>query len=226
MRLTKGQATNDGVAGPLYLAGRQPHQGLRFFARRELPNFCRYEVLRYMRHDLKELAVRNYGDTSDFAVMILYETKVDTNAPKLSQPGKAFASSISPVSRPLAAIYGSISSDSLSKSNCPSGPCGDRMAIPSSRRSSISIMCHPTVVSEILIPSKLLIFFVNARYPKSKRYWPAGCGAKRSRPIPASRSAETKLGPAWIPVSPTKAASPSVVMRPTASGGIRWAASC
>ena len=76
MTLTKGQATNDGVAGPFYLAGRQPHQGLRFFARRELPNFCRYEVLRYMRHDLKELAVCYYGDPSNLAVVILYETKV------------------------------------------------------------------------------------------------------------------------------------------------------
>ena len=39
--------------------------------------------------------------------------------------------------------------------------------------------------------------------------------------MPASLMAERKIGPAWIPVSPTKAANPSDVIKAIAPSGIR-----
>ena len=63
-----------------------------------------------------------------------------------------------------------------------------------------------------------------AKWPNAS---PTICGARvttmppSSNPKPASLRADRKIGPAWIPVSPTKAASPRDVMNAMAPSGIR-----
>src|SRR5215217_5550827 len=73
-------------------------------------------------------------------------------------------------------------------------------------------------------PSRRIGFMRSTKWPKAR---PTSCGARvttmppSSSPIPASLRAERKTGPAWIPVSPTKAARPSDVISAMAPSGMR-----